>query len=468
MLSFGRRKERKFQMPDVNPKQPETLQLAIAKAIQAKNLDWKMVIFCRDPKSRALGEVVRMPVREAVNIAEDLPDWIRANHGAGEFSVRLANSAGTEEAEYTYRVFGAAPYNTGLGHTNKDGGKTQKDSDMTSVLVQFVMKSLESRNGDPIKYMEAMAGMLDRFRPSSGDSDPLRDRILSTLMDNFFVQKQNLFADLRDAMEFARTMQPQIPPEDPTVALLSSLAPMLTALVTSKTGMPVQQVMPNIMQQIASIPDHELAAITESGDPGQIKSKIAQLMAGAGAIPQGVALPHPGASQPAQQAQQAQSPPQPAGPDPHHAVVDTMIEQFRKDIRSGVDPTVQANSLIAMISYNQGLEKPHRLFTGLVNAGPDEYEREFDRFCAAVPELAANSQASAALKMALTMMLVQRHGSEDEDEMEEDDSIDASGSTGLRGNGYGERASADGAGPEQQDQPDGIQAGGPRQSQAAT
>lgn len=462
-------------MPEVNPKQPETLQLAVAGAIEKKNTDWKMVILCRDPKSRALGEVVRMPIREAVDIVQDLPDWIRANHGSGEFSVRLANGAGTEEAEYTYRIFGAPPYNTGMHRTGGDGGKS-KDEGTTSILAQFVLKALESKDGDPLKYMEAMAGMFERMRPQEGGTDEFRDKVLSTLMDNFFVQKQNMFADLRDAMEFAKTMQPQIPPEDPTTAILSSIAPMLTALITNRTGMSASQVMPGIVEQIQEI--QQLAA---AGDMQRVQAKLSGILGSAGLSPAGVALPHPGESQPRQIAgahtSQAGAPEQGPQPqptqsvteDPHHTLVESMIQQFRDDIRSSVDPRIQANTLIGIIEYNRGLRAPHRLLAGLVNAGVDDYEREFERFCAAVPELAGNPQAKLALGTALTMLLLERHGEwqgEDEEDVQEDSDVDGSGPSGLRESGDGDGAPGDGAGPEEQSEGDGVQAGGVSQTAA--
>jgi len=484
--SIRRRKQRNFKgIPGLHPKQPDSLELAVAEAIQKQHLDWGLKIYYRPDKKPIRSSLVEIPLSDAADIVENIEAWLRSTYGAGHFIVNLFNKSGTGECEYHYEVGGAAPYRGKGGSKDGDGdsdglGTKGERQNMMTLVTTILMKLLDGKtNGDPL---DQALKLVELTRPQG--ADPFQQQMLSTLMDNFFVEKSNMFTNLREAMEAARAFAPQINEQDPTIAMIASLAPMVTAFIASRTGGAVQDVMPNVFQQLQAIPDDQIKAL--ASDPKKLKALMAK-MAGGSAAPSGVALPAPGQStpppvdSPRTQPVETETPLQqaplqpiettgPPPPDAHMGVIDTMVEQFRNDIRSHVDWGTVAGSLFGIVEYNRALPQPHRLFTGLVNATVDDYEREFSRFCAAVPEL-TDQAAKQNLELSMTALLIERHaGSQDTEPVEELDmepeeirderaaDDDAPESSGVRG--HGERPGGDGAIPEQPREADGVTVSG--------
>lgn len=479
-----RRKQRNFKgIPGLHPKQPDSLELAVAEAIQKQHLDWGLKIYYRPDKKPIRSSLVEIPLSDATDIVENIEAWLRNTYGAGHFIVNLFNKSGTGECEYHYEVGGAAPYRgkggskDGDGDSDGLGGKGERQNMMT-LITTILMKLLEGRtNGDPVETALKIAELM---RPQQGGD--FQERLLSSLVDNFFVEKQNKIQDMKDMVEMGRLFSPQIPEQDTTIALITALAPalgpVLGSMVAGKTGAAVQEIPPSVLQQLQAIPDDQIKAL--AADPSRFKALIAQ-MAGGAAAPSGVALPAPGQSAPQtpvkpeeptapiQQAPQEQTA-GPPPPDTHMAVVETMVEQLRNDIRSGVDWANVAGSLIGIVEYNRALAQPHRLFSALANATVENYQREFDRFCAAVPEL-ADANKKQSLEAAMTTILIERHAASQDtepveeldltpeetvDERRQDD--DAPGTSGLRRDGDG--PGGDGAITQQPSEADGVPVSG--------
>jgi hypothetical protein len=341
-------------------------------------------------KSKYLAEI---PITDAVEIARDMEQALQAQFGGGDYEVLLCNRDAQVASRYPFSIGGPSKRKNASDDEGAGGKSRQSDRQMlTAVLGKLADAALSSKSNSADDWHRTLE--LAKALKGDGSDKSFERELLGNLYNNFLVSKENTFDNAMKIIEVSRALQPQIEKEDPTTALINGLVPLVAQIAASR----MSGAAPNL--------NHEQLR--------QLQAHIDALQQQGAGLPQtaGVSLPHPGESRAAEP--QAEVPatshtPDASPPDPHMGVVDAMTEQFREDIRAGVDSQILAATLIGMIEYNRGLARPHRLFAGLVNATVETYEREFDRFCAAVPELAGDEAARRDLKMALTMILVERH-----------------------------------------------------------
>lgn len=429
--------------PTVPAGQPGTPENAIRKAVEMRK-DWRVKLQCRAFGSQATIPVQDMSANDAYDLmGEGVENYLRGR-GNGNWRLDVVDLEGTTKYSYKLPVGGGEKqYRPTGGKADGDGsggggggGGTWKEMFMVQIEREKLQmaQAAEDRKGMQesintlmLSQVESYKVQLEAARGSGGEGlldNPVMMQLFTTMVNNMFVQKENFFANLKDALEFSRTLQPQITGESDTAALISSIAPLITAVVTSRGGATPQAIMPGIAQGLSSLTKEQLIALTY--EPEKLRAYISTLPGGAAAAKPTVDLPQPGAlmaateaakdklTQPAETATSESYPaPGPGSdqappvPDPHLALVDSMLAQFRADITAGEPADYLARQLLGMVMYARSLPRSHRVLQGLVECEASALESEFNRFCAAVPELARDPERSLGLKLALIAALME-------------------------------------------------------------
>ncbi len=410
-------------------KQPPTIERAVQEAAAKAQDGWKVKIHCKDLKGRAFVGVETISVQDAMELMlDDVDEYLRGGFGSGQFSLRVHNPLGVMTSSYSVNVGGTATYNPARGtQGNGDGGGSSGNSGGGFNQKEMFQMMLDANKVNSEMMMKMAEGQMEFWKSqamnSGGDSvldHPVMGQLIPTLFNNAFVQKENFFENLTQAMEFSKSLQPNIAAESDLASIMNMVGPIITALVASRGGGSVPQIVQGVQKSLQGQSEAELNSLLR--DPAALQKHIDKLKTQE--IAKTAALPQPGAQtdktdRPDVTAQQASSPDEPGQhevkdqeqaanvPDPHLALADSMIAQFRADIDHGANPAALASSLMGIVQYCRTLETAPRVMVGLLQAKDlESLVQEYERFCAAVPELAGNPERIESLKTGLIAELM--------------------------------------------------------------
>jgi len=392
----------KKKMPDLNPKQPETLKLCVAEYMRA-NPTAEAKLYKHG--KAGYGQAGNIAIGDLAEYVDNIEDMIRDRWGGGEYHIRFYDGSGKEIARYHENVIG--PSKT----KSEDNGDNTGSS---SVYKDLAMKALEG-SMNPTQNLKALAETMQMLQPQgngNGESGIIRE-LLTTLVNNTFIEKETALDNTQKVLEIAKALQPTIPPEDPTVAIAQSVIPLITAMMASKGGNSNA-----IMQALQSNP--QLAGQIQSALSGTTQPKPQQLPEPG---QQPGEPPQPPAKQPQLAPQDKKPMPAEAVPSSDKSLIDDAVEKFRGHIREKVDADRLTQLFVSMVQLAQIWTPEHPLFKSLINEDNlDKLEHEFDRFCAAIPELVENEELKNQMKIRLAAMLM-AVDMEQQDDIEEDENV---------------------------------------------
>jgi hypothetical protein len=384
-------------------------------------------------------------------VRQDPAGYCRNAWGGGTFVMEIFDDIERLRATYTYPVGGALQYyplakgsgDSGNG-TGTGGGGSNKQ------IIEFLMaeradvralelKKLEVDSQREARLYEANAQRDERYIQliAGNNTGGLQDEITSLLINNYFTDKQNSVANMREVMQLAQSLQPQVQGEDTMTQMLGMVTSIATAFLSRGTSATPALAQNAVSSYIDKVPKEEIAAMLANKSAEEITEFIGQLTGtvAPGLADRSVSLPPPGA--PAVDTPQAEarqtgsaketketpaepgedlvpagiSPAVPGPPDPHLKVTDKMIDQFRADVRARSPVSSVAMSLLGIVSYATSMVEPPEVLRGLVEVTEETFLDVFSQFCERVPELAGDPEYAEALRDALIDQLVAVHES---------------------------------------------------------
>ena len=384
---------------DLNPKQPETLKLCVAEYMKV-NPTAEAKVFKKNGK-QGYGQEGNIIISDMAEYADSIEEMVRDRWGGGEFHVRFYDGSAKEYARYAFNVIGP--------------NKTKSDSDngdntgSSNIYKDLAMKALEG-SMNPTQNLKTLAETMQMLQPKGDGEGSIVRELLATLVNNVFIEKETALDNTQKVLEIAKALQPTIPPEDPTVAIAQSIIPLIAAMMASKNGNSNA-----IMQTLQSNP--ALAGQLQSALSGTVQQ-----------LPEPGQQPGPSTQTPARQPQlapQEKTPPAEAvssQPEDDKSLIDDAVKKFRKHIREKTDADRLTQLFISMVQLAQIWTPEHPLFKSLINENNlDKLEHEFDRFCAAIPELSNNEELKKQMKIRLAAMLMTAGIDQEDIESEDED-----------------------------------------------
>lgn len=325
--------------------------------------------------------------------------------GNGNFIIQLQQPDGRLVKEFQFAVGkqkGAKSF--GSDDSSKSGGYSSQILDTVKAVAEIFKGQSQGGNGskDIVEAVKAVSEL-------TKDSRDMQTEMMSILLQNALSERNSPIQELREIMEFSRTLQPQVQHEDGLTALLQTG---LTSLLASQGG------------------SNPLAAISALGKmatpPGQGQVQATPL---ASTPPAQI----PEAQQDHRVVPQQQAGSQASGPapeDPQTAFYNLTILPFRRAVTAGATPEQLGNLILGILGTAKQWtpSNPHPLVAELVNAvTPTQLSAGFDTFCSAIPELKSNAELQGKIKDYLGEVLKRSYGQE----LEPDDvhSADPGGET---------------------------------------
>lgn len=198
--------KRKSRIPETDPEQPETLELAIMQAqAEGRYPYWKLKVFHKGRTGipRVIDQIY---LTDEAETARDISNYMRTKFGSGEFEVRVYDENKIEKGRYKYRLGGAPEYI----HPS-DGDKRSRTSWQSQMLtlIEGLIDSRASRMDSTVSLVDYARRMMDHAQARNRRDYNLR--LLAELLHKSSMAKRGLFRELRATMESAGVLptQPQ-------------------------------------------------------------------------------------------------------------------------------------------------------------------------------------------------------------------------------------------------------------------
>jgi len=357
-------------------RQPKTLKMAVADYMQHyPDAEIKVIAQGRQ-KQRVAGYI---PISQAAEHIDRIEELIKDEFGGGDYRLVLYDPVGNQYGTYNVGVMGKSNF------TQLDEAGQLRGSD-GKFLQEIGIESIKSAM-NPAGQLEGLAKVMQALQPPREDS--FQKELMSVMLNNWFTDKENQFEKLQQAMEMVKALQPTVQPEDPTTAIITAFAPLLTQMIAARQGGGANPVLQQLMQ-----------------NPQIAQAMQAQLAGGEQATPQ---LPEPGEqdapqlSEPGEQMQK----PDPQGESTPPSPVNAAVESFRAHIRGGATAEKLTPMFLGMVGLARAWEPGHELFADFIDETDwDKLAEAFDKFCGAIPELAQNAELQQQMKIAIATMLL--------------------------------------------------------------
>lgn len=393
-------------------KQPPTLIMGLAKYSKDHSTFPLKVIYV-NPKNFASQPILKTTVGQFVTVAEDVEGWLRETYGAADYKIGIFNHKGEEVGIYDVPVGGQKAFRpAGVGGPADPNNDPSRKSGKVSEIIELftAVKTLSPEPDNTFK--EVMVEYMKSAMAGNGPSkvEELFHEMVVAQFNNNQSMKETEIDRIKSTLELTQLLAPKVPTDDIASSLIQSAPALLTAFASMRGGggpavnvmAPMAALPPspaaggidmNALATLAqSLPDNIIASL-----PADQRNAIAQLKNSQA----GVSLPRPGSGEPTAPgtgsvsetsvAPRSETPPVPSPPSAqdYTGMVDSMVDGIRGDLRSGVPDTEVAKKILSMITWARGFtsEEPHRLLAGIMSATDETGEREFRRFCAAIPEL---------------------------------------------------------------------------------
>lgn len=320
-------------------------------------------------------------VQTISNSTTDMLEFLRDTVEGGSYYVEFCRGELVLNSYRDCNVAGpAGPYSKKARNVNENGGG-RRPKDPTFMESAF-LKLLENKDGGGNMYGDMLLQMFEH------------------LMTNMTGGESRAFELLAQVREAATMFQPQVAPQEPLVAALQSLGPLVTQLMMSRGNkqQPSQADLASVMgspemQAVLANPEVQKAL-------QQQRSQQPAAQPAPGAFPtRNVPMTPPGT--PAVPIHTTPSP----QPDP---MVSHHIGKFQQAIIEGAPPDKLADHLHWVVelqkhALKQDSNAMNPLMAGFVQHSdpldPIALSSDLDGFCDAIPELAARPDLRAGLRM---------------------------------------------------------------------
>lgn len=387
-MRFWRKKD---PIAALTSRQPKTLKLAVAAFLE--HYPESLIKVFKLGKARSRKVAGQVPIREAAEHIDEIEEYIKALYGGGDFQLVLYDPVGNEFASYRIGVMGKSQFPE---MEDQGTGRAGDGTFLKDIGAEAIKNAM-----NPATQLEGFAKILQMLQPKSDNG--FEKELMSVLINNHFEKQENQFSNLQQALEVVKTLQPTVQPEDPTVALITSLAPLMIQMVASKQG--------------GSLPPNVQALLQHPAVAQALTTAQAEV---AGA-PQAAALPEPGEEkQPeAQQAGDADSP-----------VITSAMTSFREHIKQGTPTNKLTEMFLSMVGLARAWQPDHVLFAPFI--GEEDWGKlseAFDAFCNAIPELAENAALRQEIKLMVATMLLTEEAEQPEEEEGQDAHVESGAAT---------------------------------------
>lgn len=388
---------KKDPLVQAKAKQPDSMKLCVAEYLNHYP-EAEIKVFQLGTRSGRQKHVGYIAVRTAADHMARIEELIKAEYGGGDYRLIFYDPADKQFAAYEYGIAGKSNYAEA-----DDGGRLRGGDGQ--FLKEIGMDTLKSRL-DPSTQLEAYARIFQMMQPQGKDG--FRDELMTVLINNHFEKQENQFGQLKEALDVMNTLQPKVQGEDPTISLITSLAPIVAQMAASRQG-------GGVSPQVQALLQHP-----------EVAKAIAIAQAELAGAPQNAALPEPGQQkQPLEPAEEKQPEAEQAG-DAESPVIASAMASFREHVKRGTPASTLTEMFLSMVGLARAWQPDHPLFAPLI--GEDDWlklSEAFDAFCNAVPELAGNAALQNEIKVAIAGMLYSEGPDEAEqpepDEQEEQD-----------------------------------------------
>jgi len=396
--------------------QPKTFLLAVRKY---KDSAAHKVAYSHSPQSGDTSIFVKkVPMEDSLQVAEDIERFIEDRWGGGDWKLQILDSDNLAIATYQKSVPGPL-YSTRTGKKREPGdpGRDGSGGGRRSAL------------GDEIDNLGKLAVVVKTMSGDSGGSemDPFFREILTAQFNNNLSREETRMQEVKSIIEIGQMFSPKVAAEDPWSNVVSALPGIISGIAMMKGGggpaaLPAPGVaalpvsgngghdMNSLRNAALSIPPAIIAGL-----PLAEQAAITKLIQGGPSGAQGSAvLPRPGTSIPGAQvspqpgvgagnAGNAAAPP----PSPHHAAIDGMILDIRRDLASGAPDSKVGGKMMAMVDFAKRFtsDNPHPVLAGIMTATDATGNQEFANLCNRFPELQGNEARISALGNAILTLM---------------------------------------------------------------
>ncbi len=381
--------------------QPETFLLAVRKYADEQG---HKVAYSHSPRSGdASIPVKKIPCDDALQVAEDIEEFIEARWGGGDWKLQILNADNLVIGTYQKQVAGPL-YNVRTGKKKTPGDPDGSDGDGSggnrrNGAFDAMMMEVMKQNLNPMGQMAELATVMQTLSGGNSGSglEALASEIISATVNNSINKDEGRLNEIKSIIEIGQMFTPKVAPEDPLSNVIAALPGIIGGLGAMK-GLGSGAASP----QIAALPPHngnggvDMNALKKlalsmpetmiGGLPPDEQAVIMQLRQGAPtAGQQSAILPRPGEQLSAQPGGGAGISPVNPVPlsSPYHAAIDTMIADIRQDLGSGTPDSQVAKKMISMVTYARGFatEPPHPMLARIMSATDETGHEEFARLC---------------------------------------------------------------------------------------
>lgn len=379
-----------------DPKKDLSLSEAVQKHAKENNKpESRVVRVYRMLKGRQRQITLDVDVKWVYDNRASIESALRDLVGGGRFELQFTNDRGRETWRFDYDIAGP---NRGLREDgNGDDAKPRSQRVDGSYQMMVTEKLLDANIAQKASSKDDFDKWIEMAKIMKGDGDDvgfLKEMAVNSY-NNLISQKEMGFDNAMKMMEMIRTAQPTIEKEDPLVAIIQGLIPLVTQFIAAKQGLG-PQLNPAQMQQMQQLqqqlPQHL----------GQQSPQLGQT----------VPVAAPGEPE--------QAPPTAPGAVPSAplrlpttSALDMMLKEFRDNVTADADPAHLAfdfSEMVQKATVMAARGDPHPVFAGLINqSDPARLSHEYDRFVAAIPEFRGKPESAAAIKAVLQAALVAKY-----------------------------------------------------------
>lgn len=324
-------------------------------------------------KGKYLAEI---PIAEAVEVARNMEESLKEQFGGGSYQVSLCNQNTEVKSKHSFDIAGPAKGRRQSSDDESSRGKSNSDRELlATVLGKLADAAIGNRASGSDDFQRTLE--LAQVLKGDGSDKEFERQIFSLLYENSLSDKESSFDHAMKIIEMSRALQPNIEKDDTMTAIINGVAPLLGQVFAAK----MSGAKPNPNTQQISQLQGNLQSSQEQQTllprPGGSVEPVSSESPGAPAEAVGGTPASPSAQAPATR------------PNPHHKMIDDIIEEIRKDLRGEIDEVVIAQKFLGLIQFADAFtaDDPHPLLRGILTSTPETVNQEFFRFCAAIPEL---------------------------------------------------------------------------------
>ena len=307
--------------------------------------------------------------------------------------IQLQETNGRLVREFVFAVGKVRTLRQASDDTTRQGSSNQFLEGMK--MVAEILKP--AGGGNMLETMKAMSEMTKEDRE-------FKTELMVGLLNNALSGQSNDLDNAMKLLEFTKTMQPVVEPQDGMMSLLQGILGPLVASSMSGGGNP--------LAALAKLPQ----APTQLAPPGQRQGAAPLVASPPVRIPEGDSRDHRVVEQGYQPSGTA---PEVELDDPHKAFYGMTINPFRLAVTGGATAEQLGNMILGIVATARQWQSqdPHPMIAQLMTAStPETLSAGFDTFCSAIPEISQKPAQQAEIKLYLTSVLTRAYQQQQEQE----------------------------------------------------